>query len=97
MAAVRYTFTLSAVKDADVVRWLELQPNISAAIREALKAYVQRPTHYDLSHKMDEVLTAVRALRYVGASEPVEGGGEEPEKAAEGLDEMIAKFAEGAR
>jgi len=28
-AKVRYTFALDAIKDADVIRWLELQGNTS--------------------------------------------------------------------
>ena len=33
MAAVRYSFSLDPIKDADLVRWLEMQANTSAAIR----------------------------------------------------------------
>lgn len=92
-AKVRYTFALDAIKDADVIRWLELQGNTSAAIRGALKAFITRPTHDDLAHKLEEVLTTVRTLRFVGPSEPQEGEGQgEPEMAAKGLDHMVDKF-----
>ena len=93
MATVRYTFTLDAIQDADVVRWLALQPNVSAAVRQALKAYVERPTHADLGDKLDEVLSAIRGIRVVEVGDlPQEGGGSEPAKAATGLDRMVGKF-----
>ena len=94
-AKVRYTFALDAIKDADVIRWLELQGNTSAAIRGALKAFLARPNHDDLSRKLDEVLTAIRTLRFIGPPEPQEGEGRsEPERAARGLDRMVGKFSE---
>lgn len=94
---VRYSFALDALKDADVIRWLEMQGNTSAAIRGALKAFVARPTHDDLGRKLDEVLTAIHTMRFVGPAESQEGKGQgEPEKAARGLDRMIDKFAEKA-
>jgi len=92
-AKVRYTFALDAIKDAEVIRWLEMQGNTSAAIRGALKAFVNRPNHDDLSRKLDEVLTAVRTLRFVGPAEAQEGEGQgEPEKAARGLGRMVDRF-----
>lgn len=95
MATVRYTFTLDAIQDADVVRWLALQPNVSAAVRTALKAYVTRPTHADLGNKLDEMLSAIRGIRVVAAHDlPKEDGGE-PARAATGLDRMLGKFKVG--
>lgn len=94
MATVRYTFTLDAIQDADVVRWLALQPNVSAAVRQALKAYIERPTHADLGDKLDEVLGAIRGMRFVSAVDLPQGeeAGGEPTKAAAGLDRMVGKF-----
>jgi len=91
-AKVRYTFALDAINDAEVIRWLEMQGNTSAAIREALKAFVNRPNHDDLSRKLDEVLTTVRTLRFVGPAEAREEGQGEPEKAARGLGRMVDRF-----
>jgi len=94
MATVRYTFALDAIQDADVVRWLALQPNVSAAIRAALVAYVDRPTHADLSEKLDEVLSALQGMRFVSAGslpQAQEATGE-PVRAATGLGRMLDKF-----
>ena len=94
-AKVRYTFALDAIKDADVIRWLELQGNTSAAIRGALKAFLTSPSHDDLGCKLDEILTVIRTLRFAGPPEPLEGGDKsEPEQAARGLDRMVGKFSE---
>lgn len=95
-AKVRYTFALDAIKDADVIRWLELQGNTSAAIRGALKAFLARPNHDDLDRKLNEILAAVKTARFV-ALEPQEGEGRsEPERAARGLDRMVGKFGKSS-
>ena len=98
MATVRYTFALDAIQDANVVRWLALQPNVSAAIREALKAYVERPTHADLSEKLDEVLTALQGMRFVSTGDlpQAQEATGEPTKAASGLDRMLGRFGAGS-
>ena len=97
MASVRYTFTLDAIKDADLVRWLELQVNTSAAVRDALRAYVAQPTHAHLDAKLDRLLDTLRGVHVVkGASvddEPAEG---EPAAARRGLDAMKRRFREGS-
>ena len=93
MAAVRYSFSLDPIKDVDLVRWLEMQANTSAAIREALKSYVDRPTHGELGTKLDRVLDALRNVRVVTPQVPVpdkEQG--EPAAARRGLDAMKARF-----
>jgi hypothetical protein len=41
MAQVTYSLKIDAETDADLVRWLDGQPNKSAAIREALRAHVR--------------------------------------------------------
>jgi len=92
MATVRYSFTLDAIKDADLVRWLELQPGISSTIRDALRAYAERPCHADLDAKLNEVLDALRNVQVVTgdkAATPEQG---EPARAVAGLDAMLKKF-----
>jgi hypothetical protein len=95
MATVRYTFTLDAVKDAGVVRWLDSQPNTSAAIREALKAYVGKPTNAELGAKLDEVLNAIQTARLVTSSpaQPEASQGGEPAAAVEGFSKMLKRFS----
>lgn len=93
MARVRYSFALDPIKDADIVRWLELQPNITAAIRKALLAYVERPSHVDLADRLDAMAGMINTLRFaqpVHQSEGAEAG--EPERATQGFDKMITKF-----
>lgn len=93
MASVRYTFTLDAIKDADVVRWLDSQPNTSAAIREALKAYVEKPTNAELGAKLDEVLNAIQTARLVTPAQAEEKPQrDEPEAAAKGFEKMMKRF-----
>lgn len=94
MPRVRYSFALHPVKDADIIRWLELQPNVTAAIRKALSAYIERPTHADLADRLDTVTSMVNALRFAPLVRQGEGEAEkgEPEKAAQGFDKMLSKF-----
>ena len=93
MAAVRYSFSLDPIKDADLVRWLEVQANTSAAIREAIKSYVERPTHRELGIKLDRVLDALRNVRVVTPQMPAPDDEQgEPAAARRGLDAMKARF-----
>jgi len=64
MPRVRYSFALHPVKDVDIIRWLELQPNVTAAIRKALLAYIERPSHTDLADRLDMVASMINALRF---------------------------------
>lgn len=93
MPAVRFTFSLDAIQDVDLVRWLELQPNTSAAVREALRAYVDRPTRGQLESKIDQVLDILRGVQVVqaGAGEAGQEGGE-PARARANLDKMKERF-----
>ena len=91
MAAVRYTFSLDAVQDADLVRWLELQPNTSAAVRDALKAHLERPTLADLGGKLDRVLDALRGVKVLQAG-AVDGDQGEPARARANLDALKDRF-----
>lgn len=96
MPAVRYSFTLDAVLDADLVRWLELQPNKAAIIREALHAHRARPALADLERKLDQVLDALRGVQVRASNAPALEGGSEPARAVRGLNQMLEKFG-GAR
>jgi hypothetical protein len=94
MPRVRYSFALDPIKDADIIRWLTLQPNVTAAIRKALSAYIERPSHVDLADKLDAVADMVNALRFAPLAHQDAGEAEEgePEKAAQGFDKMLSKF-----
>jgi len=89
-ARVHYSFRLHAVHDADLIRWLELQPNKSAAVREALIAYVRAPSLGTMAAKQDEILAAIRALRVVASvAEGQEKDAESPAAPIPGLEEML--------
>lgn len=96
MATVRYTISLDAIKDAHIVRWLETQPNVSAAVRQALLHEIETVKLSDLEHKLDRVLDALRNVRVIkgtgaGTTEETQG---EPAAAAAGLGAMLGKFKE---
>ena len=42
MAQVSYSLKIDTETDADLVRWLDAQPNKSEAIREALRVHIRR-------------------------------------------------------
>ena len=94
MPRVRYSFALHPIKDADIIRWLELQPNVTAAIRKALFAYIKRPSHAELADRLDTLASMVNALRFAPLAHQSGGEAEEgePEKAAQGFDKMLSKF-----
>lgn len=97
MAVTRFSFSLDAVKDASLIRWIELQPTISHTVREALLAYKTRPTHQDLDVKLDQVLDALRGVQVIsGTPVQAEGSESEPARAAKGLDAMLSRFREGS-
>jgi Arc/MetJ-type ribon-helix-helix transcriptional regulator len=93
MPAVRYSFTLDAIQDAALIRWLEMQPNASAAVREALREHLDQPTRAQLDAKLDRVLDALRNVQVVQGSacgDALESA--EPAAARRGLDAMKARF-----
>ena len=94
MASVRYSFTLDAIQDARYVKWLGTQANLSAAVRAAIVAYVDRPSHKDLDDKLDRLLDALRNVQVVGASVALteQGHESEPARAKAGLANMLKKF-----
>jgi len=95
MASTRYTVSLDPVGDSRYIRKLELEPNTSAAIRAAIIAYYDRPTHQDLAGQLDQVLDALRGVKVLqagaAASDP-EHDQAEPARARANLDKMKARF-----
>ena len=94
MATTRYSFSLDSIKDAHIIKWLEIQPNLSAAVRVAILHEIEKPTMYDLDAKLDRVLDTLRNVQVVkgtgtaGAETP----GSEPATAAAGLGAMLGRF-----
>jgi len=56
MSTTRFTFSLDAILDADIMLWLERQPNASAAVREALRDFVIKPTLAQIDAKLNLIL-----------------------------------------
>lgn len=92
MATVRYTFSLDAIQDAAVIRWLEMQPNTSSAVREALRAYTAQPTLADLDGKLDLVLDALRGVQVINGATGDVPADAEPAAARRGLEAMKRRF-----
>ena len=91
MATARFTFSMDAVKDAQYIRLLELEPNTSAAIRAAVIAWYDRPSHHEIDAKLDRVLDALRGVQVIGAASSDQEQAE-PARARAGLEKMKAKF-----
>jgi hypothetical protein len=82
--------------DKDILRWLDEQPNQSAAIREAIRYYIAREDGITLADLMIEIRSLPSRLHVVaGQGEMVEGG-EEPEEAAANLDSLLGRLDDGA-
>jgi len=90
---VRMSFSLDAIKEADLLRRLELEVNVSSVVREALRAYYSQPTLADIERKLDEVIETLRGVQVIDASgsgsSPAES---EPAAARKGLDAMLDKY-----
>ena len=96
MPAVRYSISLDPVNDARLVRFLAQQANVSAVVREALYAYVDKPTAVET--KLDSLLEMMRNMRTVEVpAEETPAEGDEPAEARKGLDAMKKRFRKGER
>ena len=95
MATTRYSFSLDSLKDAHIIKWLETQPNLSAAVRVAILHEIEKPTMYDLDAKMDRILDTLRNVQVVTGNTGTAGAetpGSEPATAAAGLGAMLGRF-----
>jgi len=94
MPVVRYSFTLDAIQDADLIRRLKTEVNASATVRAALRAWFERPTAADLNAKLDQLLAALRDVRVVQATAAPGDGNPvgEPAAARAGLNAMKRRF-----
>jgi len=95
--AVIINISLDPEHDRDILRWLGRQSNRSAAVRKAIRAYMDADSGVTLA----EVLAEIRALPEklsvvaVAAGVPVDDEGEEPEVAAANLDGLLGRLDGG--
>jgi hypothetical protein len=91
MARQIITVALNSDSDADLLRWLDRQPNKSEAIREAIRAHIQGNgvTLGDVLQAVRDLERKVKAGAVVVGGSPAEGGGyEEPPDVAAALDAL---------
>lgn len=101
MAIVRYSFSLNALKDAELIHALEAQTSKSATVRAALTYYLlNRPTNAELSEKIDTLVNRIDHIGQILQSEKVYRSSPEttaeadvePQRSVQGLDSMIERF-----
>jgi len=93
MPTVRYSFSFDTGRDGGIIRWLDSQPNASAAVREAIQACIASPSRADLEAKLDRLLEMMRNMRTVEVpAEETPAEGDEPAEARKGLDAMKKRF-----
>lgn len=98
MTVVRYTVTLHPIFDARVIEWLEQQPNVAAAIREALYQHLDQPSRAELAVKLDQLAELIKTgpSPLLPETPPKDlHPSEEPEAAQKGLDRMLSRFKTG--
>jgi hypothetical protein len=89
MAKQPITFVVDSDRDRDILHWLDGHANKSAAIREAIRAHLERGTV-----TLTEVYEAIQDLKQGGWVPATEEGssarreGDEPEDVAEALDSL---------
>lgn len=95
MPTVRYSISMDAIKNADVIRWIDQQDNASEAIRRLIRACINSPTQLEV--KLDRLIEMVQKMKVVETLVEEEAQTEdgEPAKARKGLDAMKKKFQNG--
>jgi hypothetical protein len=91
MARQIITVALNSDSDADLLRWLDRQPNKSEAIREAIRAHIQGNgvTLGDVLQAVRDLERKVKAGAGVVSELPAEGAGyDEPPDVAAALDAL---------
>ena len=86
---VTKTFSLDTEADRDILRWLNAQDNVSAAIREAIRAHQGRGgvTLGDVYQAVKELGRRVQAGAVVGYASPAQADDwDEPPEAVAALD-----------
>jgi hypothetical protein len=82
--------------DKDILRWLDEQPNQSAAIREAIRYYIAREDGITLADLLAEIRSLPSRLHVVAVQGETVESGEEPEEAAVNLDSLLDRLGDGA-
>jgi Arc/MetJ-type ribon-helix-helix transcriptional regulator len=82
--------------DKDILRWLDEQPNQSAAIREAIRYYLAKEEGVTLADVLAEIRSLPSRLHVVAVQGEMIESGEEPEEAAVNLDSLLDRLGNGA-
>jgi Arc/MetJ-type ribon-helix-helix transcriptional regulator len=90
MARQIITVALNSDSDADLLRWLDRQPNKSEAIREALRDHIGRHsvTVGDVLQAVRDLERKVKAGAVVHGEEEQDGDFDEPPDVAAALDAL---------
>lgn len=94
--AVFVNISMDPEGDKDILRWLDKQPNRSAAVREAIRSHIAKEEGITLADILAEVRALPSRLSIVASapSEIVEDY-EEPEAAAANLNGLLGRLGEG--
>lgn len=92
--AVIVNISLDPEADRDILRWLGKQSNRSAAVRDAIRAYMAKETGVTLADVLAEVRALPSRLSMVAVA-PEPEVGEEPEAAAAHLDGLLDRLGNG--
>lgn len=94
--AVIVNISLDPDHDKDIMRWLSSQPNRSAAVREAIRAYMAKEQGVTLADVLAEVQALPSRLSVVAVSDPGPVvTDEEPEVAATNLNGLLDRLGNG--
>lgn len=94
---ITLNFSVDTEKDADIIAWAARQTNFSAAMRDAIRAWIKAESGVTL----DDLLAEIRALRgrLVVASAETSAGVDsgEPGEAAANVDGLLDRLARWGR
>ena len=93
---IRRIYTLNPVEDADLIAFLEEQPNMSATVRDALRAY-KTAHQLPLSEVLEEIVKLCRQiLTTVATGVPVGTPvAADVRKQTNAIDNLVQRFREG--
>jgi hypothetical protein len=94
--AVFVNISMDPENDKDILRWLDEQPNRSAAVREAIRSYIIKEEGITLADILAEVRALPSRLSIVASTQPeVFEDYEEPEAAAANLNGLLDRLGDG--
>lgn len=88
MATVRFTISIDTDEYEDVWRWMDSQPNVSGAVRLAVREYLSQPELADIFAVVEENNRLLKKGSFPPTAVAEDGNIIEPEEARKNLEKV---------